>query len=76
MAVCVHVYLASPSDNYLVLHLSDLVRIAFIAATSDSTQLRNAGLLLLQEVINKFAKVPDPEFEGHFILEQYQAQVS
>ncbi|PIK54390.1 putative HEAT repeat-containing protein 5B, partial [Apostichopus japonicus] len=45
-------------DNYLVLHLSDLVRIAFIAATSDSTQLRNAGLLLLQEVINKFAKVP------------------
>ncbi|XP_071834099.1 HEAT repeat-containing protein 5B-like isoform X1 [Apostichopus japonicus] len=62
-------------DNYLVLHLSDLVRIAFIAATSDSTQLRNAGLLLLQEVINKFAKVPDPEFEGHFILEQYQAQV-
>ncbi|XP_033625996.1 HEAT repeat-containing protein 5B-like [Asterias rubens] len=62
-------------DNYLVLHLSDLVRTAFIAATSESTQLRNAGLLLLQDIINKFARVPEPEFPGHFIMEQYQAQV-
>ncbi len=30
---------------------------------------------LLQEIINKFAKVPEPEFPGHVILEQYQAQV-
>ncbi|XP_038071477.1 HEAT repeat-containing protein 5B-like [Patiria miniata] len=62
-------------DNYLVLHLSDLVRTAFIAATSESSQLRNAGLLLLQDIINKFARVPEPEFPGHFIMEQYQAQV-
>lgn len=65
----------SSTDNYLVLHLSDLVRTAFIAATSESTQLRNAGLLLLQDIINKFARVPEPEFPGHFIMEQYQAQV-
>ncbi|XP_071161425.1 HEAT repeat-containing protein 5B-like isoform X1 [Mytilus edulis] len=62
--------------NYLVLHLSELVRMAFIAATSDSNQLRLAGLSALQDVIMKFAKVPEPEFPGHVILEQFQAQVS
>ena len=30
---------------------------------------------VLQEIITKFAKVPEPEFPGHVILEQYQAQV-
>ena len=69
-------FLSSPlADNYLVLHLSDLVRTAFIAATSESTQLRKAGLQLLQDIINKFARVPEPEFPGHYIMEQYQAQV-
>ena len=36
------------SGDYLVLHLSELVRMAFIAATSDSNQLRLAGLAALQ----------------------------
>ena len=31
-----------------MLHLSELVRMAFIAATSDSNQLRLAGLAALQ----------------------------
>jgi len=30
----------------------------------------------LQEIIIKFARVPEPEFPGHVLLEQYQAQVS
>ena len=34
--------------DYLVLHLSELVRMAFIAATADSDQLRLAGLAALQ----------------------------
>ncbi|KAK2175422.1 hypothetical protein NP493_734g02011 [Ridgeia piscesae] len=59
----------------LVSHLSELVRMAFIAATSDCDKLRLAGLAALQEIITKFAKVPEPEFPGHVILEQYQAQV-
>ena len=29
----------------------------------------------VQEVIIKFAGVPEPEFPGHVLLEQYQAQV-
>lgn len=32
-------------------------------------------MLLLQEIIGKFSRVPEPEFPGHVILEQYQAQV-
>lgn len=42
-----HNFLSS-SENLLVLHLSELVRMAFIAATSDSNQLRLAGLSALQ----------------------------
>ena len=36
------------SGDFLVLHLSELVRMAFIAATSDSDKLRLAGLAALQ----------------------------
>lgn len=57
------------------MHLSDLVRMAFMAATSDCDPLRLEGLKTLQEVIDKFAKVPEPEFPGHLLLEQFQAQV-
>lgn len=63
-----------PGD-FLVLHLSDLVRMAFMAATSDCDPLRLEGLKTLQEIIEKFAKVPEPEFPGHLLLEQFQAQV-
>lgn len=58
-----------------MLHLSDLVRMAFMAATSDCDQLRLQGLSLLNEIIETFARVPEPEFPGHLLLEQYQAQV-
>lgn len=61
--------------DFLVLHLSDLIRMAFIAATSDSDPLRLEGLKTLQDIIEKFSKVPEPEFPGHLLLEQFQAQV-
>uniref|UniRef100_A0A915Q4W5 HEAT repeat-containing protein 5B n=1 Tax=Setaria digitata TaxID=48799 RepID=A0A915Q4W5_9BILA len=61
--------------DYLVLHLSDLVRMSFMGATSDNTSLRLAGLASLQDVITRFSSVPEPEFPGHVILEQFQAQV-
>lgn len=62
-------------SDFLVLHLSDLIRMSFMAATSDSDPLRLEGLKTLQEIIEKFAKVPEPEFPGHLLLEQFQAQV-
>ncbi|XP_069685594.1 HEAT repeat-containing protein 5B isoform X2 [Periplaneta americana] len=67
--------LTKSRGDYLVLHLSDLVRMAFMAATSDSDPLRLEGLKTLHEVIDKFARVPEPEFPGHLLLEQFQAQV-
>lgn len=69
------VYSVHPGD-LLVLHLSDLIRMAFMAATDHSNQLRMAGLQALEDIIKKFASVPEPEFPGHVILEQYQANVS
>ena len=48
---------------------------AFMAATSDCDQLRLEGLQTLHQVIDKFARVPEPEFPGHLLLEQFQAQV-
>ncbi|XP_050534619.1 HEAT repeat-containing protein 5B isoform X3 [Daktulosphaira vitifoliae] len=62
--------------DYLILHLSDLIRMAFMAATSDSDQLRLEGFQTLNEIIEKFGKVAEPEFPGHLLLEQFQAQVS
>ena len=66
----------SGKDDYLVLHLSELIRVAFMAATSDSDPLRLEGLRTLEVVIERFGETQDPEFPGHVILEQYQAQVS
>lgn len=61
--------------DFLVVHLPNLIRMTFVAATSDSDPLRLEGLKTLQKIIEKFAKVPEPEFPGHFLLEQFQAQV-
>lgn len=61
--------------DFLVLHLADLIRMAFMAATDHSNQLRLAGLQTLLVIIRKFSSVPEPEFPGHVILEQYQANV-
>uniref|UniRef100_A0A8C5ETH7 HEAT repeat-containing protein 5B n=1 Tax=Gouania willdenowi TaxID=441366 RepID=A0A8C5ETH7_GOUWI len=69
------VQVKKPKGDLLVLHLSDLIRMAFMAATDHSNQLRMAGLQALEDIIKKFASVPEPEFPGHVILEQYQANV-
>ncbi|XP_074517821.1 HEAT repeat-containing protein 5A [Sebastes fasciatus] len=63
------------STDFLVLHLGDLVRMAFMAATDHSEQLRLAGLQTLLVIIRRFSTIPEPEFPGHLILEQYQANV-
>ncbi|XP_075228223.1 HEAT repeat-containing protein 5B isoform X2 [Lycorma delicatula] len=75
LALAKEMQLTKSRGDYLVLHLSDLVRMAFMAATSDSDPLRLEGLKTLHEVIDKFCRVPEPEFPGHLLLEQFQAQV-
>lgn len=61
--------------DFLVLHLGELVRMAFMAATDPSEQLQLAGLQMLLAIIRCFSDSPEPEFPGHVILEQYQANV-
>lgn len=72
----IYFFLVSSSDDFLVLHLADLIRMAFMAATDHSDRLRLSGLQMLLILVRKFAAVPEPEFPGHVILEQYQANVS
>ncbi|CAH3014392.1 unnamed protein product [Porites evermanni] len=62
-------------EDFLVMHLQELVRMVFIAATAICDQLKLAGLSTLQDVVNIFASVSDPDYPGHVILEQFQAQV-
>jgi hypothetical protein len=47
-----------------VLHLADLIRMSFIAATSATDQLRLSGLTALQDVIIRFAKGESPDQAG------------
>ncbi|XP_058847609.1 HEAT repeat-containing protein 5A-like isoform X1 [Acipenser ruthenus] len=75
MALAQERRLRDPTSDFLVLHLADLIRMAFMAATDHSDQLRLSGLQTLLVIIRKFAAVPEPEFPGHVILEQYQASV-
>ncbi|CAH0385852.1 unnamed protein product [Bemisia tabaci] len=75
LSLAKEIQLTKSRGDFLVLHLSDLVRLSFMAATSDCDPLRLEGLRLLYDVITKFAKVPEPEFPGHLLLEQFQAQV-
>uniref|UniRef100_A0A3Q0KPG9 HEAT repeat-containing protein 5B n=1 Tax=Schistosoma mansoni TaxID=6183 RepID=A0A3Q0KPG9_SCHMA len=66
----------SGKSDWLILYLSDLIRVAFMSATSDSERLRITGLKLMQDVIQRFSQILDPDYPDHVILEQYQAQVS
>jgi len=59
----------------LLRHLSDLIRMSFMGATSNSDPLRLEGLLNLETIIEKFAHLKDPDFPSASILEQFQAQV-
>lgn len=48
---------------------------AFMASTDHSDELRLAGLQTLLVIIRQFSAILEPEFPGHVILEQYQANV-
>lgn len=52
LALAKELQLSYGKSEYLVLHLSDLVRMSFMAATSDNNSLRLAGLSCLQVTIN------------------------
>ncbi|KAI8819328.1 armadillo-type protein [Fimicolochytrium jonesii] len=66
---------AGRRPDYLVFKLADLIRMAFSAATANVKDLRLEGLRLLQDILEIFSDAPDPDFDDHALLEQYQAQI-
>ncbi|ORZ32786.1 armadillo-type protein [Catenaria anguillulae PL171] len=62
--------------DWLVSRLGELIRVAFTASTALSHTVRREGLALLEDVLDHFSVTEDPDFPGHRLLEQYQAQFS
>jgi len=62
--------------DFLVFKLNDLIQMSFGTATAAVIDLRLGGLNVLQDILQKFSDSEDPDYEGHALTEQYQAQIS
>ncbi|KAJ8482572.1 hypothetical protein ONZ51_g5279 [Trametes cubensis] len=65
-----------PTSGLLVTRVPDLIKIAFTASAAHVTEIRLEGLRVLTDVIEIFAKVPDPDYEENLLLEQHQAPIT
>ncbi|OSD03664.1 ARM repeat-containing protein [Trametes coccinea BRFM310] len=65
-----------PLSGLLVSRVPDLIKIAFTASAAHVTEIRLEGLAVLTDVIEIFAKVPDPDYEENLLLEQHQAPIT
>ncbi|KAM7524202.1 hypothetical protein LguiA_014104 [Lonicera macranthoides] len=63
------------SGDWLVLQVQELISLAYQISTIQFENMRPIGVGLLSIVLDKFGMVSDPELPGHFLLEQYQAQL-
>lgn len=66
----------SKTNDFLIQNLADMVNMSFTCATSDIEALRPIGVYAMKDIVLYFANCVDPEYKGHSILEQYQAQIS
>lgn len=66
----------TPTEMVLQQKVADIIRIAFSASTSNIVELRIWGLKIIDLVLKRFGKTPDPDFPEAPLLEQYQAQIS
>lgn len=62
--------------HMLFSRVGDLIRMAFSASAALVEDVRLQGLLVLRDVITRFATSPDPDFEGALLLEQHQAPIA
>ncbi|CAM0910461.1 unnamed protein product [Alopecurus aequalis] len=62
------------SDDWLVLKLHDLVSLSYQISTGQFEGMQPIGVQLLCLIMDKFGMTGDPEFPGHILLEQFQAQ--
>ncbi|KAG6853042.1 hypothetical protein C0991_007298 [Blastosporella zonata] len=68
--------LGLPTKGLLVSRVPDLIKMAFTASTAYVTEIRLEGLVVLRDVIEIFAKVPDPAYPDALLLEQHQAPIT
>ncbi|PIA63576.1 hypothetical protein AQUCO_00201132v1 [Aquilegia coerulea] len=64
-----------PNGDWLVLRIQELIAIAYQISTIQFENMQPLGVKLLCTIMDKFEKMPDPELPGHFLMEQYQAQL-
>uniref|UniRef100_A0A061RPM9 Heat repeat-containing protein 5b-like isoform x2 n=1 Tax=Tetraselmis sp. GSL018 TaxID=582737 RepID=A0A061RPM9_9CHLO len=62
-------------DPWLIQHLQHLMDLTYKLASGEVEALRVAGLSLMVDVVERFGAAADPEFDGHRLLELYQAQL-
>ncbi|KAG9014418.1 hypothetical protein FRB90_005311 [Tulasnella sp. 427] len=63
-------------SSLLVSRVPDLIKMAFTASAAYVTEIRLEGLIVLQDVIEVFAKSPDPDYDDALLLEQHQAPIT
>ncbi|KAL2329485.1 hypothetical protein Fmac_017066 [Flemingia macrophylla] len=63
------------TSDWLVLHLQELISLAYQISTIQFENMQPVGVGLLGTIVDKFEKAADPELPGHLLLEQYQAQL-
>ncbi|KAJ3914962.1 clathrin-coated vesicle protein [Lentinula edodes] len=64
------------TSGLLVTRVPDLIKMAFTASTAYVTEIRLEGLIVLRDVIQIFAKSPDPAFEDALLLKQHQSPIT
>ncbi|XP_043715583.1 protein SWEETIE [Telopea speciosissima] len=63
------------SGDWLVLHIQELIALAYQISTIQFENMQPIGVGLLTTIMDKFEMIPDPELPGHLLMEQYQAQL-
>ncbi|KAK3132983.1 hypothetical protein QOZ80_6AG0530430 [Eleusine coracana subsp. coracana] len=63
------------SNDWLVLKLQELVALSYQISTGQFEGMQPIGVKLLCLIMDKFGMAADPEFPGHILLEQLQAQL-
>lgn len=67
--------LQTSGGDWLVLHLAELVALAYKVSTGPFEKMRPLGVTLLSTIVDKFEKTEDPDLPAHYLMEQYQAQL-
>ncbi|KAG8856911.1 hypothetical protein FRB96_006174 [Tulasnella sp. 330] len=60
----------------LVSRVPDLIKMAFSASATYVTEIRLEGLVVLRDVVEVFARSPDPDYPDVLLLEQHQAPIT